>query len=56
MRIEVYPELVNIPFVGEIRRPREISVDDWIEMFERTKEINEAYEDGIKEGEKSSYY
>lgn len=46
MRIEVYPEFVSIPFVGEIRRPREISVDDWFEMFEKEEEMQEAYEEG----------
>jgi len=41
---------VTIDFVGTFERPLEYSIDQWINMFERTEEIQSAYEDGFKEG------
>ena len=41
---------VTIDFVGIFARPREYSIEQWINMFDRMDEIQSAYDDGFKEG------
>lgn len=40
---------VTIDFVGTFEKPREYSVDQWIQMFEGN--VLQAYDDGYKEGQ-----